>query len=44
MLYYYTTFDDLMNKTKMIELPYRERVSNPEEDLFNDDEDSPTGH
>lgn len=44
MLYYYTTFDDLMNKTKMIEMPYREHVSNPEDDPFSDEEDSPTGH
>ncbi|CAL6025015.1 Conserved_hypothetical protein [Hexamita inflata] len=43
MLEYYTTFDPLMNRSKMITESYRERVPT-DEAVFTDEEDSPVGH
>lgn len=41
VLNYYTTFDGVMNKSKMIENGYRQK---DDDDPFNDDTDSPKGY
>lgn len=40
MLDYYTTFDTLMNRSKMIDQGYREL----DDDQFSEEEDNPSGH
>lgn len=44
MLDYYTTFDELMNKSKMISENYRDMRHEGEDEIFTDDDDSPIGH
>lgn len=48
MLDYYTTFDDKMDKAKMIDSPYRMMPTDEEEraghSIFTDDSDNPLKH